>query len=422
MTTLHLPIESWPTDKPRPYQHNPRKISDAAIGKVAASIREFGFRQPIVVDGDGVVIAGHTRLAAASSLGLAEVPVHIARDLTAVQARAYRLADNRSGQEAEWDNELLRAELAALAELDIDLSLTAFDPDEIAGLSGHQGLTDPDEVPEAPAVPITQPGDVWQLGSHRLVCGDATNAEDVARALSGVQPHLMVTDPPYGVDYDPAWRAEVGVNKNRQKMGIVTNDGRADWRDAWILFSGDVIYCWHAGKYASVVQTSLEAAEFTIRSQIIWAKDRFALSRGDYHWQHEPCWYAVRNGSSGHWQAGRKNSTLWTIPALEGGDEHTLEEWQTTLWRIEAREDRGHGHGTQKPVECMKRPIENNSSPGQAVYDPFVGSGTTIIAAEMTGRVCHALEIAPAYCDVTVERWQNFTGRKAERISNASAA
>jgi len=395
MTALHLPIESWPTDKPRPYPHNPRKISDVAIGKVAASIREFGFRQPIVVDGDGVVIAGHTRLAAASSLGLAEVPVHIARDLTAVQARAYRLADNRSGQEAEWDNDLLRDELAALAGLNIDLSLTAFDPDEIAGLSGHQGLTDPDDVPEAPAIPITQRGDVWQLGGHRLVCGDATNADDVARALSGVQPNLMVTDPPYGVEYDATHRRALQSVNSHPAQGKVTNDNRTDWREAWILFPGDVAYCWHAGLHANSTQQALEACGFSIRTQIIWAKSKFVIGRGHYHVQHEPCWYAVRN--SGHWQGDRTQSTLWSI-------EHRKSET---------------GHSTQKPVECMKRPIENNSSPGQAVYDPFVGSGTTIIAAEMTGRVCHALEIAPAYCDVTVERWQNFTGRKAERHAAA---
>jgi len=381
-----------------------------AIAKVAASIREFGFRQPIVVDGDGVVIAGHTRLAAASSLGLASVPVHIARDLTPVQARAYRLADNRSGEEAEWDNELLRVEMAALAGLDIDLSLTAFDPDEIAGLSGHQGLTDPDEVPEAPAVPVTQPGDVWQLGSHRLVCGDATNADDVARALNGVQPHLMVTDPPYGVDYDPDWRNRAMPHKNdpsRQRdgqgraIGLVTNDNRTDWREAFTLFLGNVAYCWHAGLHASSTQQAFEACGFALRSQIIWAKSHFAIGRGHYHVQHEPCFYMVRSGATGHWAGDRT---------------------QSTLWQIDKPQKNETGHSTQKPVECMRRPIENNSSPGQAVYDPFVGSGTTIIAAEMTGRACHALEIAPAYCDVTVERWQNFTGRKAERIGNATAA
>jgi len=394
-------IEAWPIDRPRPYPQNPRKISDLAIAKVAASIREFGFRQPIVVDGEGVVIAGHTRLAAASSLGLAEVPVHVA-DLTPAQARAYRLADNRTGDEAEWDTELLRVEMAALAGLDIDLSLTAFDPSEIAGLSGHQGLTDPDDVPAAPAVPVTQPGDLWRLGAHRLMCGDATSAADVAIALDGVAPNLMVTDPPYGVEYNADWRNHAfradGSPIVGRAIGPVSNDDRIDWREAWSLFPGAIAYCWHAGRHASAVQQSLDAAGFVIRCQIIWAKTRFVISRGDYHWQHEPCWYAVRG--KGDWRGDRSQSTLWTI-------DHQKSET---------------GHSAQKPVECMRRPIENNSRPGEAVYDPFVGSGTTIIAAEMTGRVCHALEIAPAYCDVVVERWQNFTGGKAERVARAVAA
>ncbi len=222
--------------------------------------------------------------------------------------------------------------------------------------------------------------------------GDATVAGDVDRVLNGVRPGLMVSDPPYGVAYDPAWRARAGVNLNPGKLGKVVNDDQADWSAAWALFPGDIAYVWHAGKFASVVQASLEKCEFEIRSQIIWAKDRFALSRGDYHWQHEPCWYAVRQKSRGCWSGDRSQSTLWTIPA---------------------REDRGVGHGTQKPVECMKRPIANNSSPGQAVYDPFVGSGTTIIAGEMTGRCVHALELNPAYVDVAVIRWQSFTGKTA---------
>jgi DNA modification methylase len=285
--------------------------------------------------------------------------------------------------------------LGELQGLDFDLGLIGFDEAQLAALTANPGLTDPDEVPEPPAMPIAKLGEIWQLGRHRLVCGDATNAGEVGRALNGMVPALMVTDPPYGVDYDPAWRARAGVNLNPDKLGKVINDVRADWREAWVLFPGDVAYCWHAGRYASTVQASLEAADFEIRAQVIWAKDRFALSRGDYHWQHEPCWYAVRKGCRGHWAGDRA---------------------QSTLWNIAAREDSGHGHSTQKPVECMRRPIENNSSPGQAVYDPFVGSGTTIIAAEMTARTCHAIEINPAYVDVTIERWQNFTGEKAKRV------
>jgi DNA modification methylase len=201
----------------------------------------------------------------------------------------------------------------------------------------------------------------------------------------------MVTDPPYGVEYDPGWRTTAGLKHNKQRLGKVANDDRADWRDAWELFPGTVAYVWHAGRYASIVQDSLSSVGFEVRSQIIWAKDRFALSRGHYHWQHEPCWYAVRNGPAS-WTGDRKQSTLWQITAREGP---------------------GFEHGTQKPVECMKRPIENNSSPGQAVYEPFSGSGTTIIAAEISGRVCHAIELLGQYVDVAIERWQAFTGETA---------
>jgi DNA modification methylase len=239
--------------------------------------------------------------------------------------------------------------------------------------------------------PISLSGDVWRLGSHRLLCGDSTTATDVGKVLGGVRPHLMVTDPPYGVDYDPAWRARAGLKHNKGRLGKVANDDRADWREAWKLFAGSVAYVWHAGRHASTVQDSLAAAGFETRSQIIWAKERFALSRGHYHWQHEPCWYAVR-GHSANWTGDRKQSTLWHIPAREGA---------------------GFAHGTQKPVECMKRPIENNSSPGQAIYEPFCGSGTTIIAAEITGRACYAIELLGQYVDQAVGRWQSFTGNTA---------
>jgi DNA modification methylase len=245
-------------------------------------------------------------------------------------------------------------------------------------------------VPEAPAVPVSRPGDLWQLGRHRLACGDATDAATVARLLAGVQPHLMVTDPPYGVAYDPVWRNRAGVSTT-QRTGKVENDHRADWREAWALFPGEIAYVWHGALHAGTVADSLTASGFEIRAQIVWAKDRLVLGRGHYHWQHEPCWYAVRG--TGHWSGDRKQTTLWQI-ASRSQDAETV-------------------HGTQKPVECMRRPIENNSSPGQAVYEPFSGSGTTLIAAEMSGRCCHALELSPAYVDVAVLRWQAFTGQQA---------
>ncbi len=376
-----------------PYVRNSRTHSDAQVAQIAASIREFGFTNPVLLDEANGIIAGHGRVLAARKLGMQDVPAIRLAHLTEAQKRAYVIADNKLALNAGWDEELLRLELKDLQDLNFDVALTGFSTEELDALMappGTEGLTDPDAVPEAPEHPVSVPGDVWLLGRHRLACGDCTDALVVEKALGGVKPHLMVTDPPYGVEYDPAWRAKAGVNKSKGKLGKVLNDDKADWREAWALFPGEVAYVWHAGLFARDVQESLEACDFQVRSQIIWAKDRFALSRGHYHWQHEPCWYAVKG--TGHWAGDRSQSTLWSI---------------------KAREDGGVGHGTQKPVECMKRPIENNSSPGQAVYEPFSGSGTTIIAAEMTGRACHAIELNAAYVDVAIKRWQEFTGQAA---------
>jgi DNA modification methylase len=225
-------------------------------------------------------------------------------------------------------------------------------------------------------------------------------ATDVERVLGGVQPHLMVTDPPYGVSYDPKWReTNLDTWKKPRSTGQVENDARADWSEAWALFPGHVAYVWHGGLHSSVVEESLAKSGFVMRAQIVWAKQHFVISRGDYHWQHEPCWYAVRKKAKGEWSGDRTQTTVWQIKnaSAMGGK----------------ADDTTTGHGTQKPVECMRRPIENNSSPGQAVYEPFCGSGTTIIAAAMTGRACIAIELAPAYVDVGVKRWQDFTGEAA---------
>ena len=370
-------VERWPVERLIPYARNARTHSPAQVDQIAASIKEWGWTNPVLVGEDNTLIAGHGRVLAARKLRISEVPVMVALGWTEAQKRAYAIADNKLGE---------------LEVLGFDLDLIGFSEDERAALAsqGNPGLTDPDDVPEVPKNPISIPGDVWLLGSHRLLCGDSTVAADVAKVLGKVKPNLMVSDPPYGVEYEPGWRKRAGVNLNKAKLGTVANDDRADWREAWELFPGSIAYVWHAGRHASTVQESLEATGFEVRSQIIWAKDRFALSRGHYHWQHEPCWYAVRGSAA--WHGDRKQSTLWQIPA---------------------RDDHGHGHGTQKPVECMKRPIENNSSPGQAVYEPFSGSGTTIIAAEITGRSCHAIELMPQYVDVAVERWQAFTGETA---------
>ena len=383
-------VEHWPVARPVPYANNPREISARAVEKVADSIRAFGFRQPIVVDAEGVVVVGHARLLAAKKLGLDGVPVHVARDLTADEARAYRLADNRTGGEAAWADDALAFELAELGGAGFDLALTGFDEPELGRLAGPgEGLTDPDDAPVAPDVAVTRPGDAWAMDGHRALCGDATAEAAVDTLLGGAAPHLMVTDPPYGVEYDAGWRKRVSLGAHA--TGKVHNDDRSDWAGAWALSPAAVAYVWHAGRHASEVSDSLKSAAFIIRAQIIWAKTRLIISRGHYHQQHEPCWYAVRKGGKGHWQGSRKETTLWTI-------EHRKSET---------------GHSTQKPIECMRRPIENSSAKDDAVYDPFLGSGTTIIAAEQTGRRCYGMEIAPEYCDVAVRRWQAFTGKEA---------
>jgi DNA modification methylase len=251
---------------------------------------------------------------------------------------------------------------------------------------------------DQPPAPVTsRRGDAWLLGAHRLVCGDATDPADVALALAGAAPHLMVTDPPYGVSYDPGWRVKVG--KGAFAVGTVLNDDRADWHAAWALFPGDIAYVWHGALHASLVEESLKASGFLTRSQIIWDKGRLIISRGHYHWRHEPCWYAVRKGRTARWAGDRKQMTVWQFP-------HRRSET---------------GHGTQKPLEAMRRPILNHTVPGDRVYDPFVGSGTTIIAAEELGRICHAIELDPVYVDVAVRRWEALTGRTAVLVRAPSA-
>ncbi|WP_223428979.1 site-specific DNA-methyltransferase [Tateyamaria pelophila] len=393
-------VEMWQVADLAPYAKNARQHPPEQIDQIAASMERFGFTIPMLVGEDGTIIAGHGRLMAAAQLGLAEVPVMVARGWSEEDRRLYTLADNRLAEIAEWDPEMLRIEIGELrADFGIeDMSLIGFSAEDLAEILPDAlidttgGLTDPDDVPEVPEAPVTRPGDVWVLGKHRLLCGDSTVATDVEKVLGDVTPLLMCTDPPYGVDYDPAWRNAAGAAKTK-RTGKVLNDDRADWREAWALFPGDVAYVWHGALHAREVIESLEVCGFTLRSQIIWAKERLVLSRGDYHWQHEPCAYAVKKSGKGHWAGDRKQTTLWQIPNKDQ-DVKTV-------------------HGTQKPVECMRRPIENNSSPGQAVYEPFMGSGTTLIAAEMSGRVCLGIELNPAYVDVAVQRWQEFTGETA---------
>ena len=393
-------IETWPIEKLHPYARNAKMHGDDQVAKIAASMAKFGWTVPCMVADDGELIAGHGRVLAATMLGLSEVPVIRLGHLDEAERRAYRIADNKLTEMGDWDEVVLRDEIAGLLAEDFDLTLLGITDEDLDALLqdpdlGDRAIEGEDDVPETPEDPVSRPGDLWVLENHRLLCGDATVATDVERVLGIVKPLLMVTDPPYGVEYDPSWRNKTGASATK-RTGKVLNDDRADWREAWALFPGDVVYVWHGALHATTVAESLMAAGFNVRSQIIWAKDRLVLSRGDYHWQHEPCWYAVKKTGKGHWAGDRKQTTLWQI-ANKDQDADTV-------------------HGTQKPVECMRRPILNNSSPGQAIYEPFMGSGTTLIAAETTGRVCLGIELNPAYVDVAVRRWQQFTGQEATLI------
>jgi DNA modification methylase len=346
-----------------------------------------------LVGEDGGIIAGHGRLAAARRLGLDEVPVIVLSGLTETQRRQLVLADNRIALNAGWDLNMLQLELKELKVLGADLAALGFTAAELARALAPtvgEGLTNEDEVPEIAEKAVTRPGDVWFAGPHRIACGDSTDPRAVATLLAGAIPPLMVTDPPYGVEYDPSWRHRLGVSQSARR-GKIRNDDKSDWSTAWALFPGNIAYVWHGALHATSVAESLERQGFTIRAQIIWAKERLVIGRGDYHWQHEPCWYAVR--SKGFWTGDRKQTTLWSIPSRD--------------------EDAKTPHSTQKPVECMRRPIQNNSGPGDAVYEPFLGSGTTLIAADTTGRVCFGMELEPKFVDVAIRRWQAFTGLSA---------
>lgn len=693
------------------YAQNARTHSPEQIAAVAASIKEFGFTTPVLVD-DAGIIAGHGRVMAALSLKLKRIPTVSMAGFTLEQRRAYIIADNALALRAGWDMDLLRSELLDLKGAGFDLGLVGFQPFELADIfATKRGAVDPDEAPPLEKVPVSRIGDVWCLGAHRLACGDSTDQATVAALIGDAKPGLMVTDPPYGVEYDPTWRTKATGQKVRNS-GKVKNDDRVDWSAAWALFPGDVAYVWHADRFASLVQTSLESQGFEMRSQIIWVKDRFALSRGHYHWRHEPCqpggtmvqrvakagrwkkdaviesvpietlragdsvvsfgnakvyrngrevervgsrsyvgnmhsvsvgpkttratpehqftarfdpskpkaallylmrrgdrwrvgvcgmfnsrgfgpavrlrqeqgdalwvlsahedlqaarvveqvtsciygiptthweterglrgpsrskeqieqiyqqigtdrvvdgalrllhqralrleypmvvsgevgafsrkasrivracnlipgvmqlpvpttgekfnwetisaasfahyagmvysmdvaidhhyvadgivthncWYAVRKGYSANWQGNRKLDTVWRIEGLDDATAkvvgRTIAEvgLEQTVWEIPMSVDDGAtGHGTQKPVECMRRPIEHNSRAGDVVYEPFSGSGTTLIAGEMTGRVVLACELDPLYVDVAVRRWQNFTGKEAVLLGTSSS-
>lgn len=391
------------------YGKNPRKFTEKGLSDLKNSLDRLGYIDPIAINADGTIIGGHARRQTLEAIGVVEVDVRVpSRQLSEseMQEAVIRLNKNIAG---EWDFKKLEEGFQRLDLLDWGFEKSEFN------VFAAAGKTDPDELPPVPEAPITVLGDQWVLGDHVLRCGDSTDRASVVALLGGAQPHLMVTDPPYGVQYDASWR--IGHDKNIGKtfkgganraLGKVSNDDRADWSEAWDLFPGDVAYVWHGGVHTCVVAESLIKSKFKLRSQIIWVKQHFVFGRGDYHWQHEPCWYVVRDGKKGSYSGGRKQTTVWEIANNNPYGAGSEKEEKT-------------GHSTQKPVECMKRPIENNSQPGDSVYEPFSGSGTTIIAAELSGRRCYAMELDPHYVDMAVIRWQNYTGKQAVHAINGHA-
>jgi DNA modification methylase len=393
--------EWWAIDKVIPYDKNPREIPKSALHKVGLSLKENKWRQPIVVDKDGVIVVGHVRWMAAGELGMDQVLVHVADDMAPSKIRAYRLMDNRSHEETGWEPELLRLEMVELNAIQFDLQLTGFDPPEIDEFLVNLDLGEEvaDLVLPPPTRPITALGEVWRCGDHRVLCGDSTKPQDVTHLLIGIRPLLMISDAPYGVQYDAMWREEAGLGVQRQ-TGKIANDDRVDWSAAHGLFSGDIAYIWHAGVHSGPVAAGIVEVGFDIRAQIIWIKPNFVLSRGAYHFQHEPCYYCVRKGARSLWRGDRTQSSVWPVASLNPFGGKNQEETAT-------------GHGNQKPIELTRRPILNHLERGDAVYDPFLGSGTTLIAAELTGRICYGIEILPKYVDLAVCRWQRLTRRSA---------
>jgi len=385
------------------YQNNSRIHSKEQIQQVVNSIKEFGFTNPILVDENNTIIAGHCRLEAALIIGMSEVPCITLTGLSEAQKKAYVIADNKLALNANWDFAMLKSEFEALKLDDYDLEKTGFVLEELCDILGNeepQGLCDDNECPEVSGETVCKPGDLWILGNHRLLCGDSTVQTDVDRLLDGQSPNTMITDPPYGVKLDMSWRDTAKPDGSKNNKNVVKNDDRADWYDTYVLFPGAVAYVWHASAFSDVVMTNLRDAGFEVKQQIIWRKSSFVLGRSNYHWQHEPCWYAVKKGATSNWKGDRKQTTVWDCDAPNRS--------------CSSSKDDKTAHPTQKPVELFSKSILHHTNPGEYVYDPFAGSGTLMIAAEKTGRRALMMELDPKYADVIIQRYERFTGKKGE--------
>jgi len=401
MNWLADKIEQWPTAKLLPYARNARTHSDDQVAQIAASIAEFGFTNPILAGSDGIIVAGHGRLAAAQKLGLEIVPVVVLDHLTPTQRRALVITDNRIAENAGWDDAMLRIELEALQLEGFDLDITGFDADALAELIAgdepdNEGQTDEDAVPELGETPISRPGDVWSMGQHRLLCGDAAVAESYNRLMQGDAADMVFTDPPYNVNY-----ANSAKDKLRGKDRAILNDNLGDGFYDFLLaaLTPTVAHC-SGGIYVAMSSSELDVLQAAFRAAggkwstfIIWAKNTFTLGRADYQRQYEPILYGWPEGATRHWCGDRDQGDVWAIKKPQKNDLHP----------------------TMKPVELVERAIRNSSRPGNVVLDPFGGSGTTLIAAEKSGRIARLIELDPKYVDVIVRRWEEFTGKQAIR-------
>ena len=381
----------------KPYENNPRKLSEQAIEKVAMSLKEYGFRQPIVVDKNMVIVAGHTRYRASKKLGLKQVPISVIDNLSEEQINAYRIADNRTAEESEWDSELLKMEIKDLEAKDFKLDLLGFNDEQLNNIlfEEKQGLTDENEVPEAPEEPITKPGDIWQLGNHRIICGDSTLPETYQKLLADKKVDLYLTDPPYNVAYVGKTKDALTIQNDKQ-----TDDQFQEFlKNAFTnsteyLKLGGSFYIWHSDSEGLLFRLAVNDANLKLRQTLIWSKNSMVMGRQDYQWQHEPCLYGWKEGASHTWYSDRK---------------------QTTILNFE-RPTSSKLHPTMKPVKLISYLINNSSKQEDIVLDSFLGSGSTLIACEKLQRICYGIELDPIYCDVIIKRWEQWANAKATKI------
>ena len=383
-----------------PYENNARTHSEAQLNRIAESISEFGFINPILIDKEYGIIAGHGRMMAAKQLGIDKVPCLFIEHLSEEQKRAYIIADNKLALDAGWDYDILESEMKALQEMDFDLELTGFTEDEIAGIiklgteEEYEDEFDPEEA--VPEEAVTKPGDIWQLGEHRLVCGDSTNSEDLKRLVDGRVVDLIVTDPPYNVAYEGKTKDKLKIQNDHQSTDDFTAFLEAAFKnmDEW-LKPGGVVYIWHADTMRKAFLNAIEQTDLSVREVLVWVKNTMVLGRQDYHWQHEPCLYGWKEGAAHYFIDDRTQTTVM--------------QYDKPAKSIE--------HPTMKPVELIAKQIQNSSRKNELVLDPFGGSGTTLIACEHLKRKCLTMELDPKYCDVIVKRWEELTGLKAERLT-----